>query len=104
MSSCEKLEYGVSAKRVTRVLFSYSAIFGAGNCRTSQEITILSHPVPNSSHILNRLINSASFSFLDFGELSIILCTSTSGIPAFVISIRLSKISTTGPVPLIEKS
>ena len=45
-----------------------------------------------------------NFSFLDFGGLSTILATSTSGIPGFVISTLLLNISITIPVPVTEKS
>ena len=86
------------------MLPSYNSIRGAGNWLSSHDITILSQPVPNSSHILILRIIAASLSFLDFGGLSIIRIISTNGVPGFVISILLEKISTVGPVPETLKS
>ena len=85
-------------------LSTYKSIIDAGKCIISHEITILSNLVPDSSTILILHINGVSFSFCDFGGLSIILLISTSGVPGLVISIRFSKISITGPAPVIEKS
>ncbi len=67
-------------------------------------MTILSQPRPSSSHIRSRRMRAASFSFLDFGGLSMILMISTKGIPGFVTSIRLGNISMMGPAPAMKKS
>ena len=49
-------------------------------------------------------IKADSFSLRDFGGVSTIRNTSTSGLPGLVISIRFENISTVGPVPVMEKS
>ena len=92
---------GMFENSLTCVFASYSIILGAGSCIASVVVTILFHPVPSSSHRLNRLISLESFSFLDFGGLSMILFISTSGVPGFVISILLSKISTVVPTLVV---
>ena len=85
-------------------LSTYKSIIDAGKCIISHEITILSNLVPDSSTILILHINAVSFSFCDFGVLSIIFLISTSGVPGLVISIRFSKFEITGPASVIEKS
>lgn len=86
------------------MLSSYISILGAGSCASSQDVAILSQPVPSSSQIFNCRVREAIFSFRDFGGVSMILFISTRGEPGLVISILLSNISMTGPVPVIDKS
>lgn len=94
---------GMLENSLTCVFASYAIILGAGSGIASVADTILSQPVPSSSQRLNRLIRSESFSFLDFGGLSMMRLISTSGAPGFVISIRESNISTVTLVPVAEK-
>lgn len=57
--------------------------------------------VPACWYIFMRRIIAAEFSLRDFADVSMKRSVSTNGLPGFVIRIRMSKISTIGPEPVL---
>ena len=94
-----------------KYLFFWISIFlltikniGAVNWYYSVWKTTLSIPLPLSSQIPILRIKLAKFSLRDIGRLSRNRITSRSGLPRFMISIRLLNISIVELVPCVEKS